>query len=61
MNIDYEPWGESHAPQRFERTDKSGRWSPIQDEVPDEPFWFAIAGGITAGVFFAFMLFWGTQ
>ena len=59
MKINYEPWGESHAPQRFERTDKSGRWSPIQDNVPDEPRWFAIAGGIAAGCFFAVLIFCG--
>jgi len=61
MTINYEPWAESHAPQRFERTDPTGRWSPVQDEITDEPFWLAIVGGVAAGIFFAAMLFWGIR
>jgi len=60
MNIDYDPWGESHAPQRFERQDPTGRWLPIQDELHNEPFWFSVVGAIVTAAFFAFML-WGIR
>ena len=30
--IDYEPWHPSHAPQFFERTDKSGRYNMLQND-----------------------------
>ncbi len=29
---DYDPWAESHKPQKFPRTDPSGRWSPISED-----------------------------
>jgi len=54
--INYDPWGESHAPKRFERTDPTGRWSPIH-EGQNEPSWVAVLGGIAAGVFFALMVY----
>lgn len=58
--IEHDPWADAHAPQKFERTDRSGRWSPIheEDEIPD-PIWVALLGGamlallIAAGFVFA--------
>lgn len=44
MNIQYEPWAESHAPQSFHRTDPTGRWSPIH-EIP-EPKYMAWLGNM---------------
>jgi len=44
--IDFDPWGESHAPKKFERTDRSGRYSPIEvREEKDWPIWtlYAVA------------------
>lgn len=29
MKIKYKPWDDSHAPKKFERTDKTGRLIPI--------------------------------
>jgi len=54
MSIDYDPWGESHAPKRFERTDLSGRWSPIREEC--EPAGIPWVGWFAAGLFFGLML-----
>ena len=31
----YDPWHDSHAPRNFERTDRSGRYSPIVDPEKD--------------------------
>lgn len=59
MNIDYDPWDDSHKPARFERADPTGRWSPLHDE--QEPAWVPWVGGIAAGVFFGWMLFWGLK
>lgn len=53
----HDPWNDSHAPKNFERTDKSGRWSPIEDDYFEEPEWLPIVGGILAGLIFAFV-FW---
>jgi hypothetical protein len=64
MNIQYEPWAESHAPQSFHRTDPTGRWSPIHEwsntytPIP-EPKWMAWIGGVVMGCMFALMIFWG--
>jgi len=62
--INYEPWAESHAPKRFERTDKSGRWSPLYEKpsVPDPEYmlWiggFAFGGGFA--ILVVLMLCWG--
>ena len=57
MNIDYEPWNDTRKPARFERTDPTGRWAPIQDE--SEPAWVPWVGGFVVGCFFGFMLFLG--
>ena len=44
--IDYDPWGESHKPQNFARSDTTGRWSPIHDKVEvTTSVWMAFAGG----------------
>lgn len=64
MTIDYEPWGESHAPKRFERTDKSGRWSPLYEKpsIPDQwhdksfPEYMMWMGGLAFGGGFAILL-----
>lgn len=37
----------------FERTDRTGRYSPLVDDVPYEPWWFAVAGGVAVGVLIA--------
>lgn len=29
MKIEYKPWDDSHAPKKFDRTDKTGRLIPI--------------------------------
>lgn len=33
----YQPWADSHAPKNFERTDKTGRYIPIEER--DKPDW----------------------
>lgn len=58
MNIDYDPWGKSHAPQRFHRTDPSGRWSPICEygkEYDDVP-WLFIACCAALWLIFIYVL-----
>lgn len=55
--IDYDPWDESHSPKFFQRTDPTGRWSPIQEER--EPAWAPWVGGFVAGLLFGVMLFLG--
>jgi len=68
--INYDPWGESHAPKRFERTDPTGRWSPLYEKpsVPDPwhdksfPVYMLWIGGMAFGSGFAIlmvlMLYW---
>lgn len=41
----------------FERTDKSGRYNPIQEPIA-EPWWFAVAGGAAFGLLLAGMFWW---
>lgn len=53
--MNYDPY--SGRQIRFERTDPTGRWSPLY-EIP-EPQCMAWAGGIAMGLVFALLLFWG--
>lgn len=55
MNIDYEPWSATHAPQKFARRDPTGRWSPIHEDIPN-PGWMAALGGAAFGAVLALML-----
>lgn len=57
MNIQYEPWADSHEPKCFHRTDPTGRWSPIH-EIP-EPKYMAWLGGAAMGSVFALLIFLG--
>jgi len=52
----YDPY--SNTQTRFERTDRSGRWSPIHEPTA-EAWWVAVLGGVLAGIVFATLLFWG--
>lgn len=56
MKID--PWAEDHAPCRFERFDRSGRWSPIH-EPTEEAWWIPITGAAVFACIVVFMLVWG--
>lgn len=42
---------------RFERTDKSGRYNPIQEPIT-EPWWVAVVGGAAFRLVLVGM-FWG--
>lgn len=56
--IKYDPYADSHAPKRFERTDQTGRWSPIEEEYSyEESDALAIIGGILAGAIGAFVIY----
>jgi len=57
--MNYESWHDSHEPKKFERTAKSSRLSPIQDDVPHDPFWIIVIGCIAACIVFAVMIFEG--
>lgn len=61
MNIEHDPWNESHAPQKFHRTDPTGRWSPVHEEpsIPDTLFIKIMAGlwGAIAVCMLVFALF----
>lgn len=55
MKIEYRPWDDSHAPQKFHRTDPTGRWSPIRNRIEDRcpPNWmslFIVAGWLAIAV-----------
>lgn len=60
--MNYDPY--SNTQTRFERTDRSGRWSPLYEKPsipsPDYMMWI---GGLAFGGAFAIlmtlMLFWG--
>lgn len=52
----HDPWNETQAPQKFERTDKTGRWSPIMEDAPD-PEWLQWVGGVAAGITLALALY----
>lgn len=55
--MDYEPWDESHAPRKFDRTDRTGRWSPLQErQTENDPAWMMLLGGVVFGVLFAALL-----
>ena len=61
--IDYDPWGESHEPKNFERTDPTGRWSPLYEKpsVTDPEYMLWIGGLAFGGAFavlMALMLYW---
>lgn len=58
MEIKQDPWAEHHKPQKFERTDRSGRWSPIH-EPTEEAWWIPIAGGIVFCIIIVLMMVWG--
>lgn len=57
--MDYEPWAEHHKPQRFERTDRSGRWSPIE-EPENDAWWAPLLGMVAFAAILAATLVWGT-
>jgi len=44
---------------RFERTDRSGRYSPIHEPQVAEPWWYAVLGGAALGALLALGLYWG--
>lgn len=53
--MNYDP--HSGAQMRFERTDRTGRWSPIaEDDAIPEPKWMAWIGGAAIGLLLALML-----
>ena len=63
MTINYEPWGESHEPKRFERTDKSGRWSPLYEKPSvTDPVYMLWIGRLEFGgafsILMVLMLYW---
>lgn len=52
-----EPWADEHAPQKFDRYDKTGRWSPLHTkEEPATPWGLAMLGG--AGFIFVVTFLW---
>ena len=54
----YDPWHDSHAPKNFERTDPTGRWSPIEPFMEARRIaWLPWAGGAVMGIVFAVMFF----
>jgi len=55
--MNYDPYNGQQ--QRFERTDLTGRHSPIYEKKIVEPAWMAVLGGVFMGACLAVMLYWG--
>jgi hypothetical protein len=49
----YQPWDYSHAPKNFERTDKTGRHTPITEREP-----FTLADKIAATLIGVCVIVW---
>ena len=61
MKDEHDPWHDSHKPVRYQRTDVTGRHSPLFVEEPTEPDWLPFWGGIVMGILGAVFIFWGMR
>ena len=46
--MNYDPFNGSQT--RFQRTDPTGRWSPLHESKIADPWWMAVLGGATIAV-----------
>ena len=53
--MNYDPYNNTQT--RFERTDPTGRWSPIH-EPTNEAWWVPIVGGLLMSCVLAIMAWW---
>lgn len=49
MKIEYKPWDDSHAPKKFERTDKTGRLIPIYSHDVQRKFELSLIAFVCFG------------